>query len=295
MQRLLTTHGKLYSSVMPNSSIELFPPPSPKPRPGQAGDQNLAGLLAHYAQTRDSRSRETLILHHQKLVRFVAARFLDSGESMEDLIQVGTVGLILAIDRFDPAQEVKFSTYAMPTIVGEIKRHFRDKTWHIKVPRWLQELSLSARRAQQALTMRLGRPPLVTEIAEVLGASEDETLQALEIADVAAALSLDTRLDAGRGSESATLMDVIGRIDSALHDFEAYTDLRRALDRLDPREREVIHLRFFEELSQSKIARNLGISQMQISRLQKRALQKLHAVLADQPPPHRRVGNPISG
>jgi len=271
---------------MPDPSPQPAPTPPPKARPGAPADENLAGLLAHFARTRDVRSREALILHHQKLVRYVAARFLDSGESMEDLIQVGTVGLILAIDRFDPEQQVKFSTYAMPTIVGEIKRHFRDKTWHVKVPRWLQELSLAARRAQQALTARLGRPPTVSEIADELGASEDETLQALEIVEVAAALSLDTRLDPGRGSESATLMDVIGRIDGALHDFEAYSDLRRALDRLEAREREIIHLRFFEELSQSKIARKLGISQMQISRLQKRALQKLHAVLADQHP-HR--------
>ncbi|MDQ2686810.1 MAG: SigB/SigF/SigG family RNA polymerase sigma factor, partial [Armatimonadota bacterium] len=262
---------------MPNCTSE--PPPAPRARPAPSlGDENLAGLLTHYAHTRDARSRETLILHHQKLVRYIAARFLDSGEHMDDLVQVGTVGLILAIDRFDPAQDVKFSTYAMPTIVGEIKRHFRDKTWHVKVPRWLQELSLSARRTQQTLTMRLGRPPLISEIAAALGASEDETLQALEVAEVAAALSLDTRLDANAGSESATLMDVIGRIDAALHDFEAYTDLRRALGRLEAREQEVIHLRFFEELSQSKIARKLGLSQMQISRLQKRALQKLHAV-----------------
>lgn len=275
---------------MPNCLPEL--PSPPRVKSASPADDHLAGLLAHYARTRDARSRETLILYHQKLVRYVAARFLDSGESMDDLVQVGTVGLILAIDRFDPAQEVKFSTYALPTIVGEIKRHFRDKTWHVKVPRWLQELSLAARRAQQTLTTDLGRAPMVTEIAEALGASEDETLQALEIAEVAAALSLDTRLDAERGSESATLMDVIGRIDDALRDFEAYTDLRRALDRLEPREREIIHLRFFEELSQSKIARQLGLSQMQISRLQKRALQKLHAVLADQPPARRRVVYP---
>lgn len=265
---------------MPNCAPEPISPPS---------DKNLAGLLAHYARTRDPRSRETLILHHQKLVRYIAARFLDSGESMDDLVQVGTVGLILAIDRFDPAQDVKFSTYAMPTIVGEIKRHFRDKTWQVKVPRWLQELSLSARRAQQTLTIRLGRPPLISEIAEALGASEDETLQALEVAEIAAALSLDTRLDADRGSDSATLMDVIGRIDEALRDFESYADLRRALGRLEPREREIIHLRFFEELSQSKIAHELGLSQMQISRLQKRALKKLHTVLVDQPPIRRRV------
>ena len=255
-------------------------------------DSNLHNLSHVFAQTRDFNTRELLIMHHQKLVHYVAARFLGSGETLEDLVQVGNIGLINAIDRFDPSRDIKFSTFAMPTIMGEIKRHFRDKTWHVKVPRWLQELSLSARKSQQTLSVRLGRLPTVREIAAELGASEENTLEALEIAHIANAVSLDTRLDPN-GSDSATLMDVIGRIDSAMHDIEAYTDLRRALGFLDVRERQVIQLRFFDELSQAKIARNLGISQMHVSRLQQRALSRLHELLAEplpsSPRPARRT------
>ena len=233
-----------------------------------ATESNMQMLSFQYAQTRDPRLRETLILFHQRLVHYVASRFVGGGETLEDLVQVGNIGLINALDRYDPSREVRFSTYAMPTIVGEIKRHFRDKTWHLKVPRWLQEMSLNARKAQQTLCVKLGRSPTVHEIAVELGATEDEVLEALEIGHIASAVSLDTRLDPSSGGDSATLMDVIGRFDNAMHDIEAYTDLRRALDVLDERERQVVHLRFFEELSQAKIARKLGISQMHVSRLQ---------------------------
>jgi RNA polymerase sigma-B factor len=221
-------------------------------------------------------------MHHQKLVHYVAARFLGSGETLEDLIQVGNIGLINALDRYDPSKDVKFSTYAMPTIVGEIKRHFRDKTWQVKVPRWLQELSINARKAQQSLTVKLGRSPTIKEIAAEVGATEDRTLEALEITHIASTVSLDTRLDANAGGDSATLMDVIGRSDRGLYDIDTYSDLRRAIDLLDPRERQVIELRFFEEMSQAKIARQLNISQMHVSRLQQRALQHLRAILADE-------------
>lgn len=251
-------------------------------------DSNLHDLSQVFAQTRDFSTREILIMHHQKLVHYVAARFIGSGETLEDLVQVGNIGLINAIDRFDPNRDIKFSTYAMPTIVGEIKRHFRDKTWHVKVPRWLQELSLNSRKAQQALSVRLGRLPTVREIAQELGASEENTLEALEIAHIANAVSLDTRLDPN-GSDSATLMDMIGRIDSAMHDIEAYTDLRRVLGFLDVRERQVIQLRFFDELSQAKIARKMGISQMHVSRLQQRALSRLHELLAEPLPSSQRL------
>jgi len=227
-------------------------------------------------------SREELIMHHQKLVHYVAARFLGSGETLEDLIQVGNIGLINALDRYDPSKDVKFSTYAMPTIVGEIKRHFRDKTWQVKVPRWLQELSINARKAQQSLTVKLGRSPTIKEIAAEVGATEDRTMEALEITHIASTVSLDTRLDAGAGGDSATLMDVIGRSDRGLYDIDTYSDLRRAIDLLDPRERQVVELRFFEDMSQAKIARQLNISQMHVSRLQQRALQHLKAILADE-------------
>ncbi len=251
-------------------------------------DSNLHDLSQVFAQTRDFNTRDLLIMHHQKLVHYVAARYLGSGETLEDLIQVGNIGLINAIDRFDPSRDIKFSTFAMPTIVGEIKRHFRDKTWHVKVPRWLQELSLNARKSQHMLSVRLGRLPTVREIAADLGASEENTLEAMEITHITNAVSLDTRLDPS-GSDSATLMDMIGRIDSAMHDIEAYTDLRRALGFLDVRERQVIQLRFFDELSQAKIARKLGISQMHVSRLQQRALSRLHELLAEPLPSSHRA------
>jgi RNA polymerase sigma-B factor len=237
---------------------------------------------AHHNVSPRHQSREELIMHHQKLVQYVAARFLGSGETLEDLIQVGNIGLINALDRYDASKDVKFSTYAMPTIVGEIKRHFRDKTWQVKVPRWLQELSINARKAQQSLSLKLGRSPTVREIAEAVGASEDRTLEALEITHVANTISLDTRLDAGAGSDSATLMDVIGRSDRGLFDIDAYSDLRRAIGLLDPRERQVIELRFFDDLSQAKIARQMCISQMHVSRLQQRALIRLKSILADE-------------
>ncbi len=251
-------------------------------RPASAGGadaEDMEGLLARYAATRDSEARHHLILHHQRLARYIAARFAGQGETAEDLVQVATIGLIHALDRYHPDHGVKFSTYAMPTIVGEIKRHLRDKTWHVKVPRWLLEMSLSARRADKTLSGRLGRPPTIKEIASEIGASEETALEALEVGRIAQAASLDTPLE--RHEEGgATLLDLIGGVDQALHDLDAFADLQHALSRLEARERQVIRLRFFGELSQRQIAQRVGLSQMQISRLERRALEKLRAIMA---------------
>lgn len=254
----------------------------PKGPDRDAADPNLQLLSFRYAKTRDPQVRETLIMHHQKLVYYVASRFLGSGETLEDLVQVGNIGLINALDRYDPSKDVKFSTYALPTIVGEIKRHFRDKTWQVKVPRWLQELSINVRKAQQTLTVKLGRSPTIREIALEVEASEERTMEALEITHATNTISLDTRLDSSSGAESATLMDIIGRTDSGLSDIDSYSDLRRAITLLEARERQVIELRFFDDMSQAKIARELNISQMHVSRLQQRALQSLKMILADE-------------
>jgi RNA polymerase sigma-B factor len=248
-----------------------------------ATDSNMQALTLRYWQTRDPRLREVLVLFHQRLVHYVAARFIGGNEALEDLIQVGNIGLINALDRYDPSRDVRFSTYAMPTIVGEIKRHFRDKTWHVKVPRWLQEMSANARKAQQTLSGTLGRPPTIREIAAHLKASEEDILEALEVSHISRAVSLDTRMDPQTEGDGGTLMDLLGRTDGAIYDVAAYSDLRRALEFLDERERQVLHLRFFEELSQAKISRQLGISQMHVSRLQQRALRRLRHLLADEP------------
>lgn len=252
---------------------------SPEITPLEPGE--LERLSGEYARTRNPRLRDTLILHHQRLVKSIAARFLGAGESLEDLVQVGNIGLINALDRYNPDQGTRFSTYATPTILGEIKRHFRDKTCGIKVPRWLQELHHAARRASQQMTGELGRVPTVSEVAARLGATEEETMEALESGEAMNLLSLDTHLDLHGGGDSPTLMDLVGRHDMALRDFEVYGDLRLAMDALERRERQVISLRFFDEMSQAKIAKKLNISQMHVSRLQQRALKRLREMLTE--------------
>jgi RNA polymerase sigma-B factor len=248
----------------------------------------LERLSRDYARSRDPRLRESLILHHQRLVKAIAARFLGAGESLEDLVQVGNIGLINALDRYNPEQGTRFSTYATPTILGEIKRHFRDKTCGIKIPRWLQDLHQAARRTSLQMTHELGRTPTIAEIAARLGATEEETAEALESGEVMNLLSLDTRLEGHAGADlTPTLLDLIGRWDAALLEFEVYSDLRTAMECLEGREREVIALRFFDEMSQAKIAKKLNISQMHVSRLQQRALKRLREMLTDR----LRAGN----
>lgn len=242
----------------------------------------LERLSAEYAVTRNPKLRAPLVMHHQRLVRSIVTRFLGSGESLEDLIQVGNIGLINALDRYNPEQGTRFSTYATPTILGEVKRHFRDKASSIRMPRWLQERQQALRRATQTLTPELGRAPTITEIAVHLGISEEEIIEAMESGEATNVLSLDTHLEATGSTDSTSLLDLVGHPDKTLHDFELFDDLRTALAELSPREREVIALRFYEDLSQAKIAKQLNISQMHVSRLQQKALLHLRAMLSDE-------------
>ena len=241
----------------------------------------LERLTVEYTRTRDRRLRESLILYHQRLVKSIAVRFVGGGETLEDLLQVGNIGLINALDRYDPRQGTRFSTFATPTILGEIKRHFRDKTSPLKIPRWLQERYLHIERASRGLTGELGRSPTPAELANRLEISEEEVLEALEGGAAMNPLSLDASRDGFLGAENASLMDLTGHIDQALRDFELYGDLRAALAHLEARERRVIALRFFAELSQAKIAQRMNISQMHVSRLQQRALKRLRHMLAE--------------
>lgn len=252
----------------------------------------LERLSYEYAITRNPELREVLILQHQRLVRSIAARFAGGDEPLEDLIQVGTIGLINALDRYDPSQGTRFSTYATPTIMGEIRRYFRDKAAGIKIPRWLQELQQAIRRVATELTLSLGRTPTPQEMALRLDVSEEHILLAMESQEVGNLLSLDTYLDASFSTEGASMQDLIGQPDKLLNEFEHFGDLRGALDALGPREREVISLRFYDELSQAKIAQRLNISQMHVSRLQQRALRHLKDLLCDTPvvpAPRRRT------
>lgn len=225
-----------------------------------------------------------LILYHQRLVRSIASRFLGGEETLEDLIQVGNIGLINALDRFDPSQGNRFSTYATPTISGEIRRHFRDKASSIKMPRWLQELQYAVRKAMVELTQKLGRTPTPLELAQRLDVCEEHILLALESQEAGNLISLDTHLDGGTTVDSAALVDILGFPDKTLCEFERFSDLRSAMDSLGSREREVISLRFFDELSQAKIAQRLNISQMHVSRLQQRALLRLRGLMSEELP-----------
>jgi RNA polymerase sigma-B factor len=235
-------------------------------------DQEL--LLLRYSRSRDPLLRDRLVVSHQKLVRYLASKFSSRGEPLDDLIQVGMIGLINAIDRYEPGRGLKFTTYATPTIIGEIQRYFRDKTWSLRVPRRVKELNQTAAKAQDSLRGKLGRAPTVQEVATMIGATEEETLEAMELGNAHDTLSLDSKVSDG-DNNSVTLAEFVGGEDSALQAVSTYADLNHAIDSLDPRERAVIIHYYLNDIPQSEVATRLNISQMHVSRLQKRALEHL--------------------
>jgi len=217
--------------------------------------------------------RDELVEAHLPLVEYLARRFRNRGELHDDLVQVATIGLIKSVDRFDLERGVEFSTYATPTIVGEIKRHFRDKGWAIRVPRRLQELKLALAKATGELSQRNGRSPTVAELAVFLGMSEDDVLEGLESANAYSTVSLDT--PDGGDSDALAVADTLGVIDESLEGVEYRESLKPLLDQLPPREKRILLLRFFGNMTQSQIAIDLGISQMHVSRLLARTLAQL--------------------
>ncbi|MEE8704144.1 MAG: SigB/SigF/SigG family RNA polymerase sigma factor [Olsenella sp.] len=230
-------------------------------------------LFRRYKEEGDEQAREQLIVNHLNLVRFLASKFKNRGESLEDLVQVGTIGLIKAIDRFDPSRGLEFTTYATPTIMGEIKRHFRDKGWSVRVPRRLQELSAKVNQATDELTNELQRSPSVEEIAERVGASVDEVLEAMESSSAYSSVPLE-----GGGTDDEDAPSVIDRYATVDQDLAASDDrivLEDAIKDFSPREQEVIKMRFIDGLTQVEIAERLGISQVQVSRLLRRTLKKV--------------------
>lgn len=225
--------------------------------------------------------REKLVSQYIGLVEFLARRFRNRGEPLEDLIQVGTIGLLKAIDRFDLEREVEFSTYATPTVVGELKRHFRDKGWAVRVPRRLQELHLELTKTVNRLGQELGRSPTVAEIAEAAGTTEESVLEGLEIAQAYNFTSLDAPIDSDDGG-STTFADQLGSEDEQLENLEYRASLAPEMEKLPERERRILYLRFFKGMTQSEIAGRLGISQMHVSRLLNRTLIRLRDALAEQ-------------
>ena len=225
--------------------------------------------------------RAELVVAHLNLVRYLAVKFANRGEPLDDLIQVGTVGLLKAIDRFEVDRGVEFTTYGTPTIVGEIKRYFRDKGWAVKVPRRLQELNLAVNRAVEKLAVKVGHSPTVAELAEHLNASEEEILEAQELGAAYNLLSLDSEMAGEGDKKSQRLADYVGATDAGLEILEDRANLERAFEVLTGRERVILYLRFYESISQTEIAKRLSVSQMHISRLQQKALEKLRAVLKE--------------
>lgn len=219
------------------------------------------------------RIRDQLVELHLPLVEYLARRFRNRGEWLDDLIQVATIGLIKSIDRFDLERGVEFSTYATPTIVGEIKRHFRDKGWAVRVPRRLQELKLSLTKAISDLAQREGRAPTVSELAAHLQMSEEEVLEGLESANAYSTVSLDAP-DSG-DEDAPAVADSLGMVDDSLEGVEYRESLKPLLEKLPAREKRILLLRFFGNMTQSQIAAELGISQMHVSRLLARTLAQL--------------------
>jgi RNA polymerase sigma-B factor len=227
-------------------------------------------------------ARDDLVRLHLPLVEHLTRRFLNRGEQYDDLLQVGTIGLIKAIDRFDSDRGVEFSTYATPTILGEIKRHFRDKSWAIRVPRRLQELRAAISGVTAELTQDLGRSPTVAEIARRVGVTEEEVIEGLESANAYSTLSLDAG-DSGGEDGAMSMLDTIGEDDEALAHVENRESLKPLLEQLDPREKHILTLRFFRGMTQSQIATEIGVSQMHVSRLLNKTLAQLRERLTEDP------------
>jgi RNA polymerase sigma-B factor len=237
-------------------------------------------LLRRYHENGDLQAREQLIEQYMSLVRSLARRYSYRGEQLEDLVQIGAIGLIKAIDRFDLERGVELTTYATPNIIGEIKRHFRDKGWSVRVPRGLQELNVQLSRLVEQLTVQLGRSPTIPELAKAAGVEEEEVLEALESGRAYTSLSLSV----GGGGGDDDDLDPLESLGTEEHQYEVSEDravLAPGFKVLDERERKILQLRFFEGLTQSQIAQQVGISQMHVSRLIRRSLEKIRETIAE--------------
>ncbi|MDQ3757822.1 MAG: SigB/SigF/SigG family RNA polymerase sigma factor [Actinomycetota bacterium] len=237
--------------------------------------EELRRKFAAFAESRDSSLRDQLVEAHLGLAEYLARRFGNRGEPLDDLVQVASVGLLKAVDRFDPERGVEFSTYATHTIVGELKRHFRDKGWAVRAPRRMQELYLRLGKIISTLSQDLGRSPTIPELAAEAQVSEEEVLEALEAGQAYRFASLDA--PSPGDDDGDTLGAHMGDDDPELIDAEHRAALSPLIGRLPPREQKILHYRFFEGLTQSEIAARLGISQMHVSRLLARSLAQLRS------------------
>jgi RNA polymerase sigma-B factor len=237
-------------------------------------------LLTRYHNEGDQRAREKVIQEQMPLVEFLARKFAGRGEPLDDLVQVGSVGLIKAVDRFDLERKIEFSTYATPNILGEIKRYFRDKGWSMRVPRGLQELRQSARDTIRDETVRTGRSPTVIELAAKLEVDEESVVEALALGRAYNTASLDAPINQ-EDSDSDTIVDLQADENSPIDGLEDKILLQKAIDGLKGQQQQILKLRFNEGKTQTEIAGQIGVSQMHVSRLLRRALDDLRRELSE--------------
>jgi RNA polymerase sigma-B factor len=243
-------------------------------------DHSTEELLNIYVRNKEPRLRTMIIERHEALVRSLAHKFARPGVPVEDLVQSAWIALIGALDRYDPSHETKFSTYAVHCMVGEIKRYFRDRTWSIKVPRYLQEIAANLHRMEDELYRKLQREPTVSEMAEAFNISEEDLVQAMEMYRAYQTQRLEERREMEDGNDSLALGETVGRPDQNMEAVVEYAPLQTALATLDERKQRILRRRFFEGYSQQEVADELGLSQMHISRLERSALQQLRATMA---------------
>jgi RNA polymerase sigma-B factor len=240
-------------------------------------DDDCRALLRRWHETGDRAARQAVAERMLPLAHGLARRYAGKGEPLDDLEQVACVGLLKAIDRFDPGREVRFATFAIPTIVGELKRHFRDRGWLLRVPRDVQELAARLSIAREDLAARLARPPRVDELARAASTSVEQVVEALHAAGAYRAVSLDEPL----GADGPAFGETLGGHDDGFERAEHRLLLRRGFATLAPREREILRLRFFEGLTQREIAERVGLSQMHVSRRIRASVEALRATLGD--------------
>ncbi|PKE25351.1 RNA polymerase sigma factor SigB [Macrococcoides caseolyticum] len=237
--------------------------------------EEINAWIKLYQDTQDEFAQKELVLHYQKLVESLAYRYSKGQSHHEDLVQVGMVGLLGAINRFDVTFERKFEAFLVPTVIGEIKRYLRDKTWSVHVPRRIKELGPKIKRATDELTNELGRSPKIIEIAQRIEATEEEVLEAMEMGQSYNALSVDHSIEADKDGSTVTLLDVMGNTEEGYDLTEKRMILEKVLPILSDREREIIQCTFLDGLSQKETGEKIGLSQMHVSRLQRTAIKKL--------------------
>jgi RNA polymerase sigma-B factor len=242
---------------------------------GSAGD--VRRLLQRWREDRDESAREALVQRFLPLARSLARRYENSSEPFDDLVQVASLGLLKALDRFDPELGHPFPSFAVPTILGEMRRYFRDSGWSVHMPRGAQERALEVREAQERLAGRHGRAPTVNELAEYLERDYEEIIDALQAIEAYESVSLDAPRP-GLDDDGMAYADAMGRVDERYELVELDATLRVVLERIPSRERVILHMRFVEDLTQTEIAARMGVSQMQVSRLLRRSLDQLRAL-----------------